>query len=46
MTEMEYVDFLVTRKFIWPVNMKVKSIVNIQPPRTKRQAQEVIGLVK
>ena len=44
-TEMEYLSFLVTRTGIRPINIKVESIVNMTPPKNKKQVRALIDVI-
>ena len=42
---MEYLGFWITREGIAPLKSKVETILNIEPPRTKKQLRRFNGLV-
>ena len=44
-TEMVQLGFVVAQNDIWSVNITVKDILNMTPPKTKRQVCVFIGLV-
>ena len=44
-SELEYLGFWITRKGIMPLPKKIKSILNIKPPTTKRQLRSFIGII-
>jgi Reverse transcriptase (RNA-dependent DNA polymerase) len=43
--ELEYLGYKITRTTIEPLTKKVKAILAIQPPKTKRQLRRFIGMV-
>ena len=42
-TSMEYLFFWVTHHGTKPINKKIKSITNINPPTTRKEARQFIG---
>ena len=43
--QLEYLGYWVTREGIQPIPKKVQAIVNLEPPKTRREVRKFIGMV-